>query len=276
MASLAARRHSLQSPAGRAALPADVRLMQATASTIFVIGALALCTATALWAARQPVFSLRRIVVDGEVSRNTESTLRANAGPRLTGNFITLDLQKARAAFESVPWIRHAVVHRVWPMRLSVQLEEHRPVALWAAADGNDRLVNSFGEVFEANTGDVEDDALPRLAGPEGSAPQMLAMQRRLAPLLEGLEAGELRELRLSVRGSWRAELDKGALLELGRGSEDELVKRTERFVQTMPRVAAAFPRRLQAADLRHAGGFAVRLRGVTTTVLPAPPARRK
>ncbi len=276
MASLAARRFRQQPAAGAAALPADVRLMQATASTIFVVGGLALCTATALWAARLPVFSLRGIVVDGEVSRNTESTLRANAAPRLVGNFVTLDLQKARAAFESVPWVRHAVVHRVWPMRLSVQLEEHRPAALWAAADGNDRLVNSFGEVFEANTGDVEDDGLPRLAGPEGSAPQMLAMQRRLAPLLEGLDAGALRELRLSVRGSWRAELDKGAAIEMGRGSEDELVRRTERFVQTMPRVAAAYQRPLEYADLRHAGGFAVRLRGVTTTVPPAPPARRK
>ncbi len=257
-------------------LPPDVRLMQATASAVFLLAGLALCAAAVAWAARLPVFAIRAIRVEGEVQRNSESTIRANAAYRLAGNFFTLDLQKSRAAFEAVPWVRRAVVHRVWPMRLSVQLEEHRPVALWAAADGNDKLVNSFGEVFEANVGDVEDDALPRLAGPEGSAPQMLAMQRRLAPLLEGLDAGELRELRLSVRGSWRAELDKGALLELGRGSEDELVKRTERFVQTMPRVAAAYQRPLQAADLRHAGGFAVRLRGVTTTVLPAPPARRK
>jgi len=254
-------------------LPADVRLMQATANAVFMVAALGLCAATALWAARLPVFAIKGIRVEGEVSRNSESTIRANAAPRLAGSFLTLDLQKSRAAFEAVPWVRHAVVRRVWPNRLAVQLEEHRPTALWVAVDGNDRLVNSFGEVFEANIGDVEDDELPRLSGPEGSAAQMLAMLRRLTPVLEPLNAGDLAQLTLSARGSWRAELDSGAVVELGRGSEDEVLARTERFVRTMPRVAAQYQRPLESADLRHADGFAVRLKGVTTTV---PAAARK
>lgn len=256
------------------ALPTDVRLMHATANAVFVLAALAACVAAALWAARLPVFAVRAIRVEGEVTRNSESTIRANAVHRLTGSFLTLDLQKSRAAFESVPWVRHAVVRRVWPMRLAVQLEEHRPVALWAAADGNDKLVNSFGEVFEANIGDVEDDLLPRLTGPEGSAPQLLAMQRRLASVIEPLRAGEVEQLTLSARGSWRVELDKGAVIELGRGSEADVVARTEHFVRTMPRVVAQYQRPLESADLRHAEGFAVRLKGVTTAV-PAKPARK-
>ena len=85
-----------------------------------------------------------------------------------------------RRAFESVPWVRHAVVRRVWPNRLRVQLEEHRPVALWGGETGSEKLVNSFGEVFEANLGDVEDDDLPRLVGPDGSSAQVLAMLGRI------------------------------------------------------------------------------------------------
>ena len=258
------------------ALPADVRLMQATANALYLLLGLALCALALWWVARLPVFALRAIQVEGEVLRNSESTIRANAAHRLSGSFLTLDLQKSRAAFESVPWVRHAVVRKVWPMRLSVQLEEHRPVALWAMADGNDRLVNSFGEVFEANIGDVEDDGLPRLAGPDGSAPQMLAMQRRLQPVLAPLGAGDLAQLTMSARGSWRVELDKGAALELGRGSEDEVLARTDHFVHTVPRVVAQYQRPLESADLRHADGFAVRLKGVSTAVDgTAKPARK-
>ena len=252
-------------------VPADVRLMRATANTVFVVVALALALAVAAWAARSPLFAIQRIVIEGEVTRNSESTIRANAVHRLAGSFLTLDLQKSRAAFEAVPWVRHAVVKRVWPMRLSVQLEEHRPLALWLGVDGSERLVNSFGEVFEANVGDVEDDELPRLTGPDGSAATMLDLLKRLAPVLEPLAAGELNALTLSARGSWRATLAKGAVIELGRGSEDEVLARTAQFVRTMPRVVAQYQRPLESADLRHAGGFAVRLRGVSTH-LPATP----
>jgi cell division protein FtsQ len=256
-------------------LPADVRLMLATANAVFVLVGLALCVAALWWAARLPQFSIRSIRVEGEVTRNSETTIRANAVHRLVGNFLTLDLQKSRGAFEVVPWVRHAVVQRVWPMGLAVRLEEHSPVALWAMADGNDRLVNSYGEVFEANVGDVEDDWLPRLAGPDGSAAQLLAMQRRLVPLLKPLGGGELVQLTLSARGSWQVELDKGAVIELGRGSEDEVLVRAARFVRTMPRVEARYQRPLESADLRHDQGFAVRLKGVSTNV-PASPVRQR
>ena len=40
-----------------------------------------------------------------------------------------------RDSFETVPWVRRAVVRRVWPDRLAVRLEEHRAVALWVGED---------------------------------------------------------------------------------------------------------------------------------------------
>ena len=39
---------------------------------------------------------------------------------KLKGNFFTLDLAEAKRVFESVPWVRQAVVSRVWPNRLTV------------------------------------------------------------------------------------------------------------------------------------------------------------
>jgi len=272
------RRNRPASPAraSRVALPLDVRLMNGVASVVFVLAGVGLVVAGLLWLMRSPMFPIRGIVLDGDLSRNSVPTIRANAAPRLAGNFFSVDLQAGRAAFESVPWVRRAVVRRVWPDRLAVRLEEHRAAALWEGTDAErnvDRLVNGFGEVFDANVGDVEDEELPRLAGPDGSSAQMLALLQRLQPVFGRLER-DLEQLHLSGRGSWRVELDGGTAVELGRGSEDEVVARSERFVRTLTQVTGHFKSPLLYADLRHPDGYAVRMRGITTTAAASAPAR--
>jgi cell division protein FtsQ len=259
--------------------PLDIRLMNAVATGVFALAALVLLALAIAWATRAPLFTLRSIALEGEFARSNLATVRANALPRLTGNFFSFDLERGRAAFESVPWVRQAVVRRVWPNRLAVTLEEHRAAALWQGSgykdSGSEKLVNTHGEVFEANLGDVEDENLVTLAGPDGSSASMLAMQQRLGAVLAPL-AARIDLLKLSSRGSWRAELDSGADLELGRGSEDELAARTARFVRTFAQAtqrfadAAGKPRPLLAADLRHPDGYALRLRGVSTTAVAA------
>ena len=245
--------------------PFDVRLLNITASVLFVVAGLIVAVGVVTWLVRQPVFSVRSIRVEGDVTRNSVSTIRANALPQIIGNYFTLDLRQSQQAFQSVPWVRRAAVRRVWPNRLNVSLEEHRAAALWSMEEGSDQLVNTFGEVFQANVGDVEDDALPTLQGPEGSAALVLATYRRLSPVFERLEL-RLDTLSLSGRGSWHAGFDSGAEIELGRGTEDELVARAERFIGTVSQVIARYQRPLVSADLRHNEGYALRLKGITTT----------
>src|SRR5215218_837992 len=122
------------------AVPFDIGLMNVTAVVFGTIGALALAAVLVLWLARQPVFALKSIRVVGDVTRNSVATIRANAMPQLAGNFFTLDLATGRRAFESVPWVRQAVVNRVWPNRLQVRLEEHKPVALWSTDGSAEKL----------------------------------------------------------------------------------------------------------------------------------------
>ena len=258
------------------ALPLDIGLMNSVALAVFVLAALVLAAAGISWLMRAPVFTVSSITLDGELTRSNLATVRANALPRLAGNFFSFDLNRGRAAFESVPWVRRAVVRRVWPNRLMVTLEEHRAAALWQDEAGNERLVNSHGEVFEANLGDVEDEGLITLAGPEGSSKAMLAMQGRLTAALVPI-AARIETPKLSSRGSWHAELDSGAKLEFGRGSDDMVVARSERFARTLAQAmqgftTAAGPRALLAADLRHPDGYALRLRGVTTSASVAAP----
>jgi cell division protein FtsQ len=260
-----------------APLPADIRLMNAVASAVYLAAAVGAAVAGFLWLMRSPLFPIRVIQLSGELDRNSLPTIRANAEPLLAGNFFSIDLQRSRVAFESVPWVRRAVVSRVWPDRLLVRLQEHHAVALWEAPGddpGSDRLVNAHGEVFDANLGDVEDDGLPTFAGPEGSAAQMLAMYLRLRPVLARLEMNIAR-VDLSRRGSWRVALDDDAQIEIGRGSDDELIARTERFARTLGQVSARLREPLEYADLRYQGGYALRLRGVSTTSAAAPAAAK-
>ena len=262
---------SLPNLAATKAVPVDVRLMNGVANGVYILAAVGALIAGVLWLMRSPLFPIRGIDLDGELARNSVPTIRANAAPQLAGNFFSVDLQQGRRAFESVPWVRRAVLRRVWPDRLAVRLEEHHAAALWdgpGEEQGVDKLVNSYGEVFEANIGDVEDDGLPTFAGPEGSARQMLALYRRLQPALALLQMN-IEKMHLSGRGSWRLELDSGAAVELGRGSEDDVFARADRFVRTLTQVTGRWRQPLEYADLRHAGGYAVRLRGVSTN----PPA---
>lgn len=313
-------------PASPAELPADVRLMNAAAATVLALVLLGAAAAAVAAAWRAPWLPIRQIELEGDLSRHSLAAIRAHAAPLVAGHFLSLDLQQSREVFEQLPWVRHAVVSRVWPDTLRVRLEEHQPVAQWLGAEGLDgpsddagataeRLVNSFGEVFEAReerelllddepvaleavagdpaaleAGSVAEEAaaaaepplaaLPRLAGPEGSASQMLGLLRQMQAALVPLERRVTR-LTLSQRGLWRADLDNGAQLVLGRGTEAELLARTERFVRTYPDVRTRWPQALAYADLRLADGYALRLRGVSapaegaTTSSPRPGTER-
>lgn len=257
-------------------VPFDVKLMNVTATLVYALFALVLLAAGAWWVLRQPFFPLAGIKVDGEVTHNNAVTLRANVAPQLAGNFFTVDLAKARTAFESVPWVRKAVVRREFPNKLRATLTEHVPVAHWGD-EADSRLINGFGEVFDANVAEVDDD-LPRLGGPLEQAGQVLGMYRVLQPLFKPYELA-IEQLKLSSRGSWSVVLDSGAVLELGRGRSEEVAARTQRFLVTVAPVARQYGRSVAAvegADLRHNEGYALRLRGVTTVTTEPPPPRKK
>lgn len=245
------------------AMPLDVRLMNRLAWLLaLVFGAMVLAV-VGKWLAQQPGFGLKAIRIESELQHNNAVTLRANVAPKLMGNFFTLDLAQAKSAFESVPWVRHAVVQREFPNRLRVQLQEHQAVAFWGL-DEEPRLINTQGEVFEVNQGDVEGESLPRLHGPRLQAAEVLKAYQLLAPLFEALDT-ELEQLELTGRGSWRARLETGARLELGSGPLDVIVERTQRFLSTVTQVSSRFGRNIESADLRYPNGYALRLRGVTT-----------
>ena len=89
------------------------------------------------------------------------------AGQRLGQRLAALDLLGADAKHIAVysrltQRAARAVVQRRWPNRLAVRLEEHQPAALWTSTDGSDKLVNTFGEVFDAHAKVMDDRGLTR------------------------------------------------------------------------------------------------------------------
>ena len=254
------------------ATPLDVRLMNLTATLLFTGCVLLVLAGGAWWVLRHPAFAIARVAVQGELAHNNAVTLRANVAPQISGNFFTVNLQSVRRAFEQVPWVRSAQVQREFPRTLRVRLQEHHAAAHWGPESGT-AMVNNLGEVFESNGVDAELEDLLRMDGPPGTSPQVLAMAQALNPVFDPLGL-EITALSLSVRGGWRVSLGEEAAVELGGGTPSEVVARTQQFAQTLTRVAAQFGRRadaLESADLRHTGGYALRLRGVTTVAaLPA------
>jgi len=246
-------------------MPLDVRLMNMAVSLLLTALLLGCAVAGLWWALRSPAFAIRGITLHGDTAHSSAEALRASVAPRLSGNFFTMDLQAARAAFQSAPWVRSAQVRRVFPDRLEVTLREHVPAAFWGA--GNGQMVDEQGQVFD--TGGIVGDAggLPRLSGPQGQAVLTLEAFRALSAALAPAGLG-LRALELTPRGGWRAELDNGGVLELGRGAPDELAARAGSFTATAQEVAARHQRGLrdiESADLRYRAGYALRLRGLTT-----------
>jgi len=250
-------------------LPLDIRLTKLATSMLGWMLVAMVLAAAGVWAVRHPVWTLRGIEVEGEVQHQNEATFRANLASRLSGSFITLNLAEVRTVFEGIPWVRSAMVQRLWPNRLKVTLAEHKAVAWWGEAGGS-KLVNTQGDVFEVGTADDDTDRLPELVGPKDQSKQVKAAYDRLndrfAPHDQRIDRLELTE-----QGSWRLDLEKGAHIELGRGDLAALDARLVQYLSTIEQVTGTLGRKVVSVDLRYPTGYALRLQGIATMEPGAP-----
>jgi len=199
-------------------------------------------------AVNSPLFPVRKISVEGDLDHVTKKQLEYVIKNELKGTFFTLDLAKTRQAFEKLPWVRRVDVRRHWPDRLEVNIEEHQAIARW----GNESLLNSHGETFDA----ASNDPLPVFEGPAGSEKQVLAGYREFREALAATGRHPTR-VWLSARRAWRLELDRQLILEIGREDASERVRR---FAAAYPDSLARLELAVDYVDLRYPNGFAVRM----------------
>ncbi|MCR4465280.1 cell division protein FtsQ/DivIB [Burkholderia sp. SCN-KJ] len=236
----------------------NVRQLNLAASALYALLLLVLAAAGCYWLIQRPTFALREIRIDGDTEHINSPTVRAGVVGRLKGNFFTVDLDAARAAFEQMPWVRHASVRRVWPNALAVTLEEYKPLGTWGSA----QLVSVDGELFTANQGEL-DRELPAFDGPEGSAKEVVTRYHDFANWFAPLKAAP-EEVTLSARYAWTVKLSNGMQVELGKERNSEsLHDRSQRLVAAWPAVTERWGNDIEYADLRYPNGFAIRAAGM-------------
>lgn len=241
----------------------DARALNTIANGLMMVAFVCLVATSIWWLANRQVFDLQAVEIGpangGELEHVSVEALRAANLDEFRGNFFTVDLDRVRQAFEDAPWVRRAQVRRVWPNRLFVALEEHRPLAQW----GDGRFVNTFGELFSVNPEEVDHrEALLEFAGPEGTQG---IVTRRYAELTRQLMPLALKphKISLSERQAWSARLDNGITLLIGRDEGVAANDRIARWVAVHPAVQARLNERTEVIDLRYPNGFAVRAPGV-------------
>lgn len=231
--------------------------MNLVSDILILVASVMLGVAAVKFAIRVPLFGLREVQVVSPMSHVTRAQLEYVAASALNGNFFTVDLDGGRKAFENLPWVRSASVRRVWPGAIVVSLEEHVAAAYWRSVDSGDtRLVNTFGELFDA----ASNANMPVFSGPPEASGMILNEMRHLNELLKPM-GRKVATLSLSGRQAWQMRLDNGLLIELGKDQpRAPLDERLTRFVKNWPELSASMPRPVQVADLRYPTGFAVRM----------------
>lgn len=164
--------------------------------------------------------------------------------------FFSQDIAVVREQIETMPWIKTAVVRKIWPDKLSIALQEHQTVAIWNEVD----FLSNEGKVFQLPMEKLVQKNLPVLAGPDYQSDLVLTTWYKLEANLKqkGLI---LKKLSIDERGSWKATLDNDLVLKLGRGAWQE---KLDRFVTIYPQIDIPENKKLDYIDLRYDVGAAV------------------
>lgn len=224
------------------------RTLNGVADLLLALALLLALYAVLYFVIHLPLFQLREVRLVGAPARVKAEDVENAVKHRLKGNFFTLELTEARAAFEKLPWVRTAELRRHWPDRLDVALEEHVPLARWSSR----ALINTHGEVFEV----AYDGTLPVFVGPDGSAKEIAIQYEYFRRSLAAIGFTP-RQVQVTQRRAWQIRLEGGPTLELGR---EHVEARLARFIATHERTLGRLERRIEHVDLRYPNGFAVRI----------------
>lgn len=127
-------------------------------------------------------FVVDRVDVMGEARLREDDVRRALA--IYPGQyFFEADLKAAKSRVESLSWVDHALVRRLWPNRVVVQIIERKPYALWQN-DGHLKLIDAEGTVI-SDANPTQFAGLDLIVGPGGAlaAPEFQAELAQLPVL---------------------------------------------------------------------------------------------
>ncbi len=149
----------------RAGLKLAFVLYAATGITGMAMGGhtLAVASAVTAWCG----LDIDRVEITGQSETSEVEVLNQLA----LGDYpsiVTLDVIGARARIESLPWVKEAMLRKVYPDKLLIEIKERQPLAVWQRDSGGFVLVEAGGRVISDRV-DARHAGLPLVVG-EGAA----------------------------------------------------------------------------------------------------------
>lgn len=228
-------------------------LLRTVANLLFGFSLVLVLYGAVRYVLRLPVFPLNTVALSVAPQQVPVELLERVVREQVRGNFFSVDMKRARLAFEQLPWVRKVSVRRKFPWSLEVELEEHVALARWNGV----ALVNTYGEVFTVpRENDIATQALPAFIGQPDTSAQMAKLYVELGRTLQPLRQ-QVAQMSLSPRFAWQVRLGNGMVLELGR---EQMQQRMARFVEVYPYSLATVAGDVTHVDLRYRNGFAARL----------------
>ncbi|NDW03297.1 FtsQ-type POTRA domain-containing protein [Jiella sp. 40Bstr34] len=199
----------------------------------------------------QPLgFSIEKVAVHGNSETSEIDVLQAlwQTGSQ---TLLSLDPTEARQTLESMPWIDRASVSKIFPDRVTIDLDEHRPYAIWQT-DRSFYVVNREGKKIVPYV-PGRFDALPVVVG-NGAA----GAAAGIVDEMEGFPEFRAR-VRAYVRvGSrrWDIEMKNGVVIRL---PEDKPLEAVAQVVR-MDKENTLLERDIAMVDMRLSDRVVVRL----------------
>lgn len=164
------------------------------------------------------------------------------------GTLITSNAEELAERLEIMPWVRAAVVQKIWPDQLLVTIYPQKFVAIW---NGHQAL-NADGQLLPLPQ---NLDALSlNLYGPDEEALTVLAYAQAFQGILSPLSLTVV-QVSLDDTGSWSLVLDNGMKIQLG---DRQVLTRLGAFVKVYGQVFEQSQRKAISVDLRYSNGMAV------------------
>ncbi len=232
----------------------NINLLNRMTQYLLFVAGMGLVMGVCTKIAQLEIFSIKEIVITGDINRDTKQNLENVIRERVRGGFFTIDLDETKSIFESLTRVKMAHIRRKWPTTLQVEIIEHRPVALW-----NDiGFVSRQGNIVVASVEGLLANKLPAFRGPNHAAKDILSFYLRAKYLLYQVEQ-EIARITVDSRYAWEVTLQNDIVLRLGKERQE---MRLARFVNFSKYALGDFPEKIHYLDMRYEDGFAIGVKG--------------
>ena len=216
------------------------------------LGIILLVTASIGWSWCQKFWfvPIRLVTIANKLQYTDPELIKVAVKDELKRGFFSLKVATMRDNLLQVPWVAAVQVHRKWPQTVVVKITERQPLAVWESRG----IIDTEGKLFfPERINNVQN--VPEFIGDKT---QVSAMVDTYLLILAKIKPVGLAVKRLEIMrdGGWRAMLDNGVDIVLGK---IELEERLTRFVLAYSQAGSVICNdKVQNVDLRYTNGLAV------------------